>query len=128
MNILEKLKSLLPRSNQRTPAEDPAGELQRIENILAGVQAIGSLGRIYKNGQNYKSFSGLPLETRTVGSGVIEIDPLSALHTPTYLEDKLKKAEEDGAKVEAKYFSLTEPERVVNRYALYGISFHREKS
>lgn len=127
MNLLEKLKNLIGRLNQRTPEEDPEGELQRIENVLARVQTIGSLERIYQNRQGYKSLSGQALETITAGSGVIEIDPLSALHTPTYLEDKLKRAEEDGLKVQAKYFSLTDPQHV-NRYALYGISFHREKT
>lgn len=123
----EKLKSLLAPSSQRLPAENPAEELHRIEEILRGTRTIGNLERIYQNGHNYKSQSGLPLETITVDSGVIEIDPVNALHTPTYLEDKLKRAEEDGAKVGAGYFSLTDPQHV-NRYALYGISFHRERS
>ena len=124
MDLLGILKNLI---GQYTPAEDPKRELQKIEKILAGVQTIGSLERIYQNGQGYKSLSGQALETITLDSGVIEIDPVSALHTPTYLEEKFKLAEENGAKVGARYFSLTDPQHV-NRYALYGISFHRERS
>lgn len=127
MDLLRLLNNLIGRQNQHTPIQDPAEELQRIEKILAGVQTIGKLERIYQNGQNYKSSSGRPLETITIDSGVIEIDPVSSLRTPTYLEEKLQRVEEDGLKVQAKYFSLTESQHV-NRYALYGISFHRERS
>lgn len=125
MNLLRILNKLIGRPNH-TSAEDLERELQRIENILAEVKTIGNLERIYQNGQGYKSLLGQALETITAGSGVIEIDPVRALHTPTYLEEKFKFVKEDGAKVGAIYFLLTEPNHV-HRYALYGISFHKEK-
>lgn len=105
--------------------EEPARELQRIEEILAKTTSIDTLERIYQNGHGYLNQQKQKIDVRTIGSEVIQIDPVSSLRTPSYLEDTLQAVGEMGKNLQAHYFSLSEPNHV-NRFSLYGFSFHKK--
>ena len=125
LGSLALMRNSVARQSRRIFGEEPAREQERIESIIANTKSLGTLRRIYQNGHGYLDQEGRRVETTSVGSEVIEIDPVLSLRAPAYLEDKLRSAEELGKKIQAGYFSLSEPNHV-NRFTLYGISFHKE--
>ncbi|MDO8656438.1 MAG: hypothetical protein Q7K45_04320 [Nanoarchaeota archaeon] len=113
------------RQNRRKCVEEPAQELRRLEAIIDGTTSIGTLERVYQNGNGYLDQQKQKIQISSVGSEVLRIDPVESLHTPNYLADKLETIGEIGKGNGAHYFSLTDPTYTYG-ISLYSISFHKK--
>src|SRR3989338_11574245 len=117
-------RTSVARKTRRVMVDEPVQELRRLETIIDGITSVGTLERVYQNGSGYLDQQKQKILLSSVGSNVLKIDPVESLRTKSYLNDKLETIDEIGKDCNAQYFSLTEPS-YVNRFALYGISFHR---
>jgi len=114
-------RNSVARHTHKVMVEEPAQERRRLETIIDGTTIIGTLERVYQNGNGYRDQQGQNIQISSVGSNVLRIDPVKSSHARGYFGEKLGIIKEMGTELQAHYFSLTEPS-YVNRFLLYSSS------
>lgn len=128
LGLLLAGRTWVGRRTARIFAEDPSQEGKRLEEIIARTTSIGNLERLYQSEKGYQDQQGRKIEVASVSQQVMNIDPSESLYrNQNHLTNKLNQLAEEGKRFQADFFSLTDPAQV-NRYLVYGISFHQRKS
>lgn len=126
LGLLLAGRTWVGRRTARVCVEDPARESKRLEEIVAKTTSIGNLERLYQSENGYQDQQGGKIEVASVSQQVMNIDPVESLYrNPNNLTAQLNTLAELGTRLRADFFSLTDPYHV-NRYLVYGVSFHKK--